>query len=187
MEKRVIGAVIAVIVIIGIVVGLTVLTVKKPPTPPLTPTPPKPPVTTPPVVTPTPSPPTSPTPPPATPAPVSCDMCHEREKTANLKAHTEGGLLVDDKPGCFNYWGCHGGPNATVHTVHPPEVTCVQCHGKIPKIPSKGPGGTTCENCHGYPNPLKSSEGNLVNIHLNRGKSCQVCHTGEISEIHGLK
>ncbi len=144
-----------------------------------------------------------PTPKP-TPAPVvtqpstktSCEMCHKREATANLQAHVKGGLLVNGKPGCFDYAGkpnlangCHGGKtgNATVHTVHPSTVGCIVCHGKIPTIPKKGPGGTTCEECHGYPDPLKPSNGNLVDIHLSRGKDCTVCHVGEISQIHGLK
>ncbi len=177
MDKKLVVAVIAAVVVIGIIAGC----VEKPapevtPTPKITPTP---------KVTPAPA--ITPAPTPAVAAVVSCDMCHQKEHTANLEAHVKGGLLVNGKPGCFNYWGCHGVANATVHTVHPPEVGCVACHGKIPTIPQKGPGGTTCEQCHGTPNPLEPSEGRLVEIHLNRGKSCTVCHVGEISEIHGLK
>ncbi|RLG34670.1 hypothetical protein DRN97_01815 [Methanosarcinales archaeon] len=179
MDKKFVVAVIAAVVVIGVIAGC----VEKPapevtPTPEITPTP---------KITPAPAPAITPAPSPAVAATVSCDMCHQKEHTANLKAHVKGGLLVNGRPGCFDYWGCHGVANATVHTVHPPEVGCVACHGKIPTIPQKGPGGTTCEQCHGTPNPLEPSEGRLVEIHLNRGKDCTVCHVGEISEIHGLK
>jgi len=170
MDKKLVVAVIAAVVVIGVIAGC----VEKP-APEVTPTP---------KITPTPTTAITPAPTPTVAAALSCDMCHEREKTTNLEAHVKGGLLVNGRPGCFDYWGCHGRANATVHTVHPAEVGCVACHGKIPTIPQKGPGGTTCEQCHGTPNPLEPSQGNLVNIHLSRGKDCQVCHVGEISEIH---
>ena len=177
MNKKLVAAVIAAVVLIGAMTGCVD---KETPTPaPTTPTPA----------------PTTPTPAPTTPTPVSpvtttsCDMCHKTESTANLEAHVKGGLLVNGQPGCFGYWGCHGVGNATVHTVHPSDVGCAACHhGKeAPAIPPKGPGGTTCELCHAMPNPLESSDGRLVEIHLERGKDCTVCHIGEISEIHGLK
>ncbi len=179
MDKKLVGAVIVAIVAIVVIVGCV-----EEPAPEVTPSP-APTATPAPAPTATPAP--APAPTPAAAAVVSCDMCHKREQTANLEAHVKGGLLVKGKPGCFNYWGCHGVANATVHTVHPPEVGCAACHGKIPTIPQKGPGGTSCEMCHGMPNPLEPSEGRLVDIHLERGKDCQVCHIGEISEIHGLK
>jgi len=177
MDKKLFVAVIAAVVVMGVLAGCV-----EEPAPEVTPTPTpaKPSVETP-IVTPT-----------ATPTvemKTSCDMCHKTESTANLEAHIKGGLLVNGKPGCFDYWGCHGVGNATVHTVHPPEKAgCVACHGKeAPSIPLEGPGGTTCELCHAKANPLKPSEGRLVEIHLERGKDCTVCHIGEISEIHGLK
>ncbi len=177
MDKKIVCAVIVAIVAIGVIAGC----VEKP-APEVTPTPSP---TKPPVETPI----TSPTATPTVEMKASCDMCHKTESTANLEAHVKGGLLVNGKPGCFDYWGCHGVGNATVHTVHPPEEGCVACHGKreAPAIPPTGPGGTTCEECHGSPDPLKPSEGRLVEIHLERGKDCTVCHIGEISEIHGLK
>lgn len=177
MDRKLVGAIIVAVLVIGAIAGCVEEPVSEvTPTPEATPTPTE---VTPSEVTPTPL--------PAAAAAVSCDMCHERVKTSNLEAHVKGGLLVNGKPGCFDYWGCHGVANATVHTVHPPEVGCAACHGKIPTIPSEGPGGTTCEMCHGMPNPIEPSEGRLVEIHLNRGRDCQVCHIGEISEIHGLK
>jgi len=191
MDKKVfiaIAAVGVIVVMAGCVGGPPEVT----PPPAITPTPT--PTATPPAVTPTATP--SPTPAPAVAAAVSCDMCHEREKTTNLEAHVKGGLLVNGKPGCFDYAGkpnlasgCHGVANATVHSVHPAKVGCVVCHGsrENPKIPAKGPGGTTCELCHDPHNPTKPSNGNLVTIHLERGKKCTVCHVGEISTIHGLK
>ena len=186
MKKKLVVAIIAV-ALIGVMAGC----VEKPEvTPPPEATPTVTPKVTP-KVTPTPAPVEAK---PQLPVKTSCDMCHKRESTANLEAHVKGGLLVNGKPGCFDYAGkpnlasgCHGRKNATVHTVHPSTVGCIVCHGKIPEIPKKGPGGTTCEECHGYPEPLKPSKGNLVNIHLSRGKDCTVCHVGEISQIHGLK
>ncbi len=181
MNIKIVVATIAVVVVIGVIAGC----VEKP-APEATPTPSPTPTS---VVPPTSTPISKPTATPTVEMKTSCEMCHKTESTANLEAHVKGGLLVNGKPGCFDYWGCHGVGNATVHTVHPPEKAgCVACHGKErPSIPPKGPGGTTCELCHAKANPLKPSEGRLVEIHLERGKDCTVCHIGEISEIHGLK
>ena len=203
--KLVTGIVVAVIVITAI--GGVAIWMMKPQTPtPVTKPTPSPPsvwMVKPPAETPTPSPPSAPTPTPTpavetpkpSPPPANCEMCHEREKTAELEKHIMG--LRNGKPGCFASYegyglgGCHGGPNATVHTVHwdPVKnvaiVACSQCHGAPePKVPEKGEHGTTCEVCHGYPNALEPSGGRVVDIHLNRGKPCTVCHVKEISEIH---
>jgi len=179
MNKKIVVATIAVVAVIGVVSGCI-----EGPAPEATPTPsptPKP--------TPTPVAVVTPTATPIVEMVTSCEMCHKTESTANLEKHVKGGLLVNGEPGCFGYWGCHGIGNATVHTVHPPEKAgCIACHGKeAPSIPATGPGGTTCEECHDKDNPLEPSEGRLVEIHLERGKDCTVCHIGEISEIHGLK
>jgi hypothetical protein len=177
MNKKLVCAVIAIVVVIGVIAGCVKEPVSKEP------------VVVTPTVAPTAPPTAKPTTPPIMEMTTSCEMCHKTESTAGLTKHVKGGLLVNGKPGCFNYWGCHGANNATVHTVHPPkEVGCAACHGtEAPTKPPIGPGGTTCELCHGYPKPLEPSEGNLVWIHLDRGKDCTVCHVGEISEIHGLQ
>ncbi len=189
MDKKIVAMVVVAIAAIGIMAGC----VEKPtPTPGPTPTEKSEEAPTPeavsPVVTPAPTPEEElPTKLPTKTA-TSCDMCHKTERTANLKAHVEG------EKSCMGsgIGSCHsgekyGGADANVHTIHPPEaVGCAGCHGKIPSIPEKGPGGTTCEMCHGLPNPLEPSEGRLVEIHLGRGRDCTVCHVGEISEIHGL-
>ena len=175
MNKKLVGAVIAAVVVIGLTAGC----VEEPapdvtPTPEMTPTP---------EVTPTPV----PTATPAMAAAVSCDMCHKRVATVELAAHIEGGKsCMGTSLGSCHSAEKYGGPDADVHTVHPPEVTCRQCHivdGEL-VVPETGT-FSSCEMCHGYPNPLDPSEGRLVEIHLDRGRDCQVCHVGEISEVHG--
>lgn len=175
MDKKLFVAVIVAVVVIGVIAGCV-----EEPAPEVTPTPE-----------------TTPTPkvtPEATPAPtpavavegISCDFCHIRELVVEKSGHVEG------EQSCMGskYGPCHsaekyGGTDANVHTIHPSEaVGCVACHGKIPTIPQTGPGGTSCEMCHGMPNPLKPSEGRLVEIHLERGRDCQVCHVGEIADLH---
>ena len=187
MEAKLIAGIAAAIIVIGAIAG-AFIALAPPPSPAPSPTPAHSPTPTQrPTPTKTPAPPQRPTP---TPMTLSCDMCHDRERTAALDAHTKGGYLINGVEGCFNYenlGGCHGGPNMTVHTVHAGVVGCTQCHGSPePHIPEKGPGNTTCEQCHGYPNSLEPYT-NLVDIHLKRGKPCTVCHRGEISEIHGMK
>lgn len=176
MNKKLVCAVIAIVAVIGIIAGCA----EKPA--------PEEPEGVKPTVAPTAPPTVAPTAPPSMVMGTSCEMCHKTESTAELNAHVTGGLLVAGKPGCFNYWGCHGVDNGTVHTVHPPEFGCAACHGtETPTIPPKGAGGTTCELCHAEPYPLEPSDGRLVEIHLDRGRDCTVCHVGEISEIHGLE
>ena len=174
MDRKLVGAIIVAVLAIGAIAGCVDV---EEPAPEVTPTPTE---VTPPEVTPT------PTPLPAVAAVVSCDICHVKEATVELSAHVEGGKS------CFGtaLGPCHsaekyGGPDATVHTVHPPEVTCRQCHiveGEL-TIPTTGK-YTSCEVCHAVPNPLKPSDGRLVEIHVERGRDCQVCHVGEISEVH---
>ncbi len=59
-----------------------------------------------------------------------------------------------------------------------------------PKIPTiekgTGPGHyIICENCHAPPpNSLNASLGNLIVVHLSRGKYCTVCHGTDIGVIH---
>jgi hypothetical protein len=182
MNKKLVGAIIAV-VLIGVLMAGCV----EQPAPEEAHTPE--PVTTP-KLTPKPTPvPTPAVKPPAEAAAGGCEMCHKAESTADLSAHVEGGQSCF---GTSKLSPCHsaekyGGADADVHTVHPPEVTCRQCHmveGKL-VIPETGK-YSSCEACHGYPNPLDPSDGRLVEIHLDRGRDCTVCHVGEISQIHGL-
>ena len=175
MDKKLVGAIIAAIVVIGLTAGCVDET-----TPEVTPTPE---VDHTPEATPTPV----PTETPAVAAVISCDMCHQRSATTELTAHVEGGkTCMGSAIGSCHSGEKYGGEDADVHTVHPPEVTCRQCHivdGEL-VIPQMGT-FSTCELCHGYPNPLDPCNGRLVETHLERGRDCQVCHVGDISEVHG--
>ena len=108
---------------------------------------------------------------------VECTVCHT--KASEYKPHVEGGQL------CGN---CHGWDPHKIH-VGPGTINidCQVCHGSpnnihIPKPLEKG--RTVCENCHAYPDPTKPSYGNLVNIHLPRGKYCTTCHGTDIGALH---
>jgi hypothetical protein len=181
MNKKLVCAVIAAVVVIGLTAGCVEEEPAETPTPELTPTP----EMTHPEETSTPT--SAPTATPAMAAAISCDMCHKRVATVELAAHVEGGQsCMGTSLGSCHSAEKYGGPDADVHTVHPPEVTCRQCHivdGEL-VVPETGT-FSSCEMCHGYPNPLDPSEGRLVEIHLDRGRDCQVCHVGEISEVHG--
>jgi hypothetical protein len=178
MDKKLVISVMAAVVLIGFLAGCAEKPPEEAPAPTavLTPTP---------KVTPAPT----PTFAPVVEAAISCDICHIRTSTVELEAHREGGQsCMGSVLGPCHSAGQYGGPNATVHTVHPPEVTCRQCHivaGEL-VIPQTGK-FSSCEACHGYPNPLDPSDGRLVEIHLDRGKDCQTCHAGEISEIHAMR
>ncbi len=158
---------------------------KKPETTPKaekTPTPKK---TTPPKAEKTPSPEKTPTPRPKTTPKkaeskgpvVECTVCHS--KANDYVPHLQGGQL------CGN---CHGWDPHKIH-VGPGTINidCQVCHGTPDKISIPQPieeGRTVCENCHAYPDPTKPSYGNLVNIHLPRGKYCTVCHGTDIGGLH---
>ena len=108
---------------------------------------------------------------------VECTVCHT--KSVDYKPHVGGGQL------CGN---CHGWDPHKIH-VGPGtiELDCKVCHGTPPKLVVPKPieeGRTVCENCHAYPDAVKPSYGNLVNIHLPRGKYCTVCHGTDIAGIH---
>ncbi len=111
---------------------------------------------------------------------IKCEICHTNPQ--DLKPHVEGGKL------CIN---CHG---SQVHNIHigtgTVNLQCDSCHGFPPKIPTvekgEGPGHfSICEQCHAAPpDNLKPSYGNLVIIHLSRGKYCTNCHGTDVGEIH---
>ncbi len=111
---------------------------------------------------------------------IKCELCHTNPQDINQ--HVNGGKL------CIN---CHG---SQVHNIHigPGTVglNCDTCHGFPPKIPTvqkgEGPGSySVCEQCHAAPpDSLKPSKGNLIVIHLSRGKYCTNCHGTDIGTIH---
>ncbi|MCE8427955.1 MAG: hypothetical protein J5U19_06160, partial [Candidatus Methanoperedens sp.] len=114
---------------------------------------------------------------------VKCELCHKDPQ--DLDPHLNGGKL------CIN---CHG---SQVHTIHigtgTVNLDCSTCHGSPPKIPvvekGEGPGHySVCEKCHAPPpNSTQPSLGNLVVIHLSRGKYCTNCHGTDIGTIHEAK
>ena len=112
---------------------------------------------------------------------IKCELCHTNPQ--NLQPHVNGGKL------CMT---CHG---SQVHNIHigPGTVglSCDTCHGFPPKIPTIDTNGTgpghysVCENCHAAPpDSLKPSFGNLIVVHLSRGKYCTNCHGTDIGVIH---
>ncbi len=112
---------------------------------------------------------------------IKCELCHTNPQ--DLKPHVNGGKL------CVT---CHG---SQVHSIHIGPGTvglqCDTCHGFPPKIPTvnatgEGPGHySVCENCHAPPpDSLKPSLGNLITVHLSRGKYCTNCHGTDIGVIH---
>lgn len=117
---------------------------------------------------------------------IKCELCHDKPIPAkDLPPHVNGGKL------CIN---CHG---SQVHNIHigtgTVNLDCGTCHGSPPKIPvvekGVGPGHySVCEKCHAPPpDPLQPSFGNLVIIHLSRGKYCTNCHGADIGVIHEAK
>jgi hypothetical protein len=116
-------------------------------------------------------------------ATIKCELCHTNPQ--NYPPHVNGGKL------CIN---CHG---SQVHNIHigpgTVNLNCDTCHGFPPKIPTvekgEGPGHyAVCENCHAAPpDNLKPSLGNLIVVHLSRGKYCTNCHGTDIGAIHAAK
>jgi len=120
---------------------------------------------------------------PTTPAKaetIKCELCHQTPE--KLNPHVNGGKF------CMN---CHG---TQVHNIHVGAGTvnldCETCHVFPPKIPTvekgEGPGHySVCEQCHAAPpDSLKPSNGNLIVVHLSRGKYCTNCHGTDVGEIH---
>ncbi len=107
-----------------------------------------------------------------------CEGCHLSGKpfipqAITITAHTGGGAY------CLS---CH----KISHETHPVDdnVTCVKCHGTTPGMPVFANGSISCNNCHGYPDPLLPSYGNLLTIHRERGIACTKCHTDECTKCH---
>jgi len=104
---------------------------------------------------------------------IDCRVCHKNPET--LFKHTNGG----------NYCpACHG---TQLHDLHIIEngPDCKTCHGDNGKIPAILPGHTIiCDSCHGYPDALSPSSGNLITIHVARGQTCDICHIQDIASLH---
>lgn len=107
---------------------------------------------------------------------IDCRICHKNPET--LFKHTHGG----------NYCSaCHG---MDLHDLHKKEngPDCKTCHGDDRKIPEKLPGHTmVCDSCHGYPDALSPSSGNLITIHASRGHPCDTCHIQDIESLHKVE
>jgi hypothetical protein len=107
-----------------------------------------------------------------------CEGCHMSGKpfipqAMTAKPHVNGGAY------CLS---CH----KISHSKHPinNNVTCEKCHGTNPSMPVFTNGSIPCNNCHGYPDPLLPSYGNLISIHRERGVSCMKCHTDDCRKCH---
>ncbi len=110
---------------------------------------------------------------------IDCTLCHKQPE--NLTKHMNGGNFCP---------ACHG---TELHELHKkstkPELTCKACHGNSTaiEIPQKLPGSDTiCNTCHGFPDPLTPSYGNLITIHIARGHTCDVCHIQDLQSLHKL-
>lgn len=118
-------------------------------------------------------------------ATIKCELCHVNPQ--EFRPHVNGGRY------CMN---CHG---SQVHNIHIGPGTvglqCETCHGFPPQIPQvlkKGEGGpgsySVCERCHAPPpESTKPSYGNIIVVHLSRGKYCTNCHGTDIGAIHAAK
>ncbi len=108
---------------------------------------------------------------------IDCRLCHIHPE--NLTRHINGG----------NYCAaCHG---TLLHSLHIKDttssLTCNTCHGSNQAIPEKLPGHPViCDACHGYPDPLQPSYGNIITIHITRGFTCDVCHVQDIQSLHAI-
>jgi hypothetical protein len=106
---------------------------------------------------------------------IDCRICHKAPET--LVNHALGG----------NYCtACHG---TDLHDLHKKEngYDCRTCHGNEEKIPEKLSGHTmVCDSCHGYPDPLSPSYGNLITIHVARGHTCDICHIQDLQSLHQI-
>ncbi|OYT61421.1 hypothetical protein B6V01_002150 [Methanosarcinales archaeon ex4572_44] len=112
------------------------------------------------------------------PSVIQCDLCHINSE--DLVPHKEGGKYCDQ---------CHGDQ---VHPIHVGSGTvnleCQVCHGLPEKLSipeASGEGHVSCENCHAAPpDSVKPSNGDLIEIHLSRGKYCNTCHGNDVGSIH---
>ncbi len=108
---------------------------------------------------------------------MDCTLCHKQPE--NLTKHIIGGRFCTS---------CHG---TQLHELHKSaNLTCKTCHGSSTsvEIPQKLPESEIiCDTCHGFPDPLTPSFGNLITIHATRGHACDICHIQDVQSLHKIK
>jgi len=106
---------------------------------------------------------------------IDCKICHVNP--IKVTKHIQGGDYCEP---------CHGNQ---LHDIHIKDastnVECVTCHYGKSFLPEKIPGhNSVCDTCHGYPDPVQPSYGNIITIHETRGHGCQICHIQDIQTLH---
>ena len=107
----------------------------------------------------------------------TCENCHMNNKPGVPAA---GSIHNNMSQYCLY---CH----TIDHDTHPmPEegVPCNSCHGEGQTVPSIEQNTTKCGNCHNHPDPLTTSDGNIVTIHRPRDINCENCHGNNVMDIH---
>lgn len=104
-----------------------------------------------------------------------CKICHI--KPEKVTKHIHGGDYCEP---------CHGNE---LHNIHIKDastnISCVVCHFGESFLPEKLPDHTSvCDTCHGYPDPVQPSYGNIITIHATRGHACTICHIQDIQTLH---
>lgn len=106
---------------------------------------------------------------------IDCKICHV--KPEKVTKHIHGGDYCEP---------CHGNE---LHNIHIKDastnISCVVCHFGESFLPEKLPDHTSvCDTCHGYPDPVQPSYGNIITIHATRGHACTICHIQDIQTLH---
>ncbi|RLG24269.1 hypothetical protein DRN85_07920 [Methanosarcinales archaeon] len=106
---------------------------------------------------------------------IDCKICHL--KPEKIPEHMNGGAYCA---------ACHG---SDVHGLHTSDKTvnlsCRYCHNPTTYIPKRLPGDeTVCDACHDPKDPLKPSYGGIIEIHIYRGYTCDLCHVEDIQSLH---
>ncbi len=104
---------------------------------------------------------------------IDCGICHRQPD--NLTEHINGGKYCA---------ACHG---TDLHELHKKKVECSNCHGSSITIPERlDEHLSICDTCHGYPDPMAPSFGNLITIHTSRDRTCDICHIQDIQSLHKM-
>lgn len=107
----------------------------------------------------------------------ACENCHMKGKPGVPAAES-----VHENMSRYCLY-CH----TIDHDTHPMSgdgVPCNGCHGEEQTVPSIEENATNCGKCHNYPDPLRTSNGNIVTIHRPRNISCVECHGNNVMDIH---